>query len=180
MRDKVLFYLASRTPREKILLFIIAILLGAFLGVKAAQSVLGAFFDYDFTQLNAQKREFSESKALQNSVLTQENELKSLQNLLSHFQADEKDYLDALYAQANRANIEFSNVKNSTQAAQAFDKHTLSLEFECEFSSCLAFLNAIQHAPLFFEFKNLKLNKNEATKTLKVLLQLRFAAFKRK
>lgn len=175
MKEKILFYLDSRSAREKILLFITLLILGAFLGVNFAKSTAESLFGFE--NLNIQKAEFNQGKALQNSVLSQENELKSLKSLLSHFKADENDYLDTLYAKALNANIEFSAFKNSTQKQKAFDTHILSLEFECEFSTCLAFLNEIQNAPLFFEFKNLQFFKNE--KTLKVLLQLRFAAFKK-
>ena len=174
MKEKLLFYLSGLNRREKVLLAVATLLLGGFLGMKMSQSVLEAFFDYDLTALSEQKRQAQESKALYVGIQAQKKELDSLNKLILHFKADEKAYLDELYALANSANVNFTSIKNTTTKDAAFAKHSIFIDFESDFASCLAFLQSIQHSPLFFEFKEVKFSKNDERKTLHTFLHLRF------
>ena len=90
MKEKILLFLGALSVREKALLFITALLLGAFLGMKASQSVLESFFDYDLTQLNEQKRLAQSSKDLYALVQAQKREFAELSELVAHFDNDEK------------------------------------------------------------------------------------------
>lgn len=174
MKEKLLFYLSGLNRREKVLLAVATLLLGGFLGMKMSQSVLEAFFDYDLTALSEQKRQAQESKALYVGIQAQKKELDSLNKLILHFKADEKAYLDELYALANSANINFTSIKNTSTKDAAFAKHSIFIDFESDFASCLAFLQAVEHSKLFFEFSELKITRNDSTKTLRVFLHLRF------
>lgn len=174
MKEKLLFYLSGLNRREKVLLAVATLLLGGFLGMKMSQSVLEAFFDYDLTALSEQKRQAQEGKALYVGIQAQKKELDSLNKLILHFKADEKAYLDELYALANSANVNFTSIKNTTTKDAAFAKHSIFIDFESDFASCLAFLQAVEHSKLFFEFSELKIVRNDSTKTLRVFLHLRF------
>lgn len=178
MSEKILFYLNNLNLREKVLLFIATLLLGAFLGFKMSQSVLEAFFDYDLLALNEQKRQAQDAKSLHTLTQRQKLELDELKNFLSHFNAQHKAYLDEIYALANKENITFTSIKNSTNKDKLLNIHSSFIEFESGFYSCLAFLQGIEHSPLFFEFKELKLTKNEETKKLKAFIHLRFVSIK--
>ncbi len=173
MKERLLDYCQRLNFREKILLFIATLLLGGFLGAKSAQGVLESFFDYDFASLNEQKRQAQANKALYIDTQRQDKELKRLDTLLSHFEGSEKAYLDELYALASEQNINFISIKNSEQTAE---KHSVFIEFQSGFDKCLAFLRAVQHSRLFFEFSRLKLAKNEDLKVLEVSLNLSFVA----
>ncbi len=173
MKERLIDYCQRLNFREKILLFIATLLLGGFLGTKSAQGVLESFFDYDFASLNEQKRQAQTNKALYIDTQRQDKELKRLDTLLSHFEGSEKAYLDELYALASEQNINFISIKNSEQTAE---KHTVFIEFQSGFDKCLAFLRAVQHSRLFFEFSRLKLAKNEDLKVLEVSLNLSFVA----
>lgn len=178
MKEKILLFLGALSVREKALLFITALLLGAFLGMKASQSVLESFFDYDLTQLNEQKRLAQSSKDLYALVQAQKREFAELSELVAHFDNDEKGYLNELYALANAANINFTSIKNASTKDGAFAKHSIFIEFESDFTKCLSFLQSIEHSPLFFEFKEVKFSKNDERKTLETFLHLRFVATK--
>ena len=174
MKEKLLFYLSGLNRREKVLLAVATLLLGGFLGMKMSQSVLEAFFDYDLTALSEQKRQAQESKALYVGIQAQKKELDSLNKLILHFKADEKAYLDELYALANGANVDFTSIKNTTTKDAAFAKHSIFIDFESDLASCLAFLQAVEHSKFFFEFSELKIARNDSTKTLRTFLHLRF------
>ena len=176
MKERLLDYCQRLNFREKILLFIATLLLGGFLGAKSAQGVLESFFDYDFASLNEQKRQAQANKALYIDTQRQDKELKRLDTLLSHFEGSEKAYLDELYALASEQNINFISIKNSEQKEAAAEKHSVFIEFQSGFDRCLAFLRAVQHSRLFFEFSRLKLAKNEDLKVLEVFLNLSFVA----
>ena len=178
MKEKILLYLGALSVREKALFFITAILLGAFLGMSASQSVLESFFDYDLAQLNEQKRLAQSSKDLYALVQAQKREFAELSELVAHFDSDEKGYLNELYALANTANVNFISIKNASTKDGAFAKHSIFIEFESDFTKCLSFLQSIEHSPLFFEFKEVKFSKNDERKTLKTFLHLRFVATK--
>lgn len=178
MKEKILLYLSALTFREKLLLFATILLLGAFFGVKTSQALLESFFDYDLSALYAQKRQVEESNALYITTQRQKSELDELNKLIVHFNADEKGYLNELYSLANAANINFTSIKNSSSKDTKFAKHSIFIEFESTFEQCLAFLNAVQHSPFFFEFKEIKLNKNEEAKSIQNSLHLRFAVIK--
>lgn len=178
MKEKILLYLSALTFREKLLLFATILLLGAFFGVKTSQALLESFFDYDLSALYAQKRQVEESNALYITTQRQKSELDELNKLIVHFNADEKGYLNELYSLANAANINFTSIKNSASKDTKFAKHSIFIEFESTFEQCLAFLNAVQHSPFFFEFKEIKLNKNEEAKSIQSSLHLRFAVIK--
>lgn len=178
MKEKISLYLSALSVREKVLFFITALLLGAFLGVNASQSVLEAFFDYDLSAFNEQKRLAQDSKELFAFIQKQKRDIAEFSELNAHFNANEKDYLNELYALAKGANVNFTSIKNATTKDGNFAKHSIFIEFECDFYKCLAFLQSVQHSPLFFEFKEVKFDKNEELKTLRTFLHLRFVATK--
>lgn len=174
MKEKISLYLGALSVREKVLLFITTLLLGVFLGINISQSVLGAFFDYDLVELNEQKKLAQNSKDLYALVQAQKREITKFNELVAHFEADEKGYLNELYTLANAANVNFTSIKNATTKDATFAKHSIFIEFESDFYKSLAFLQSIQHSPLFFEFKEVKFSKNDERKTLHTFLHLRF------
>lgn len=178
MKERISLYLGALSLRERVLLFITALLLGAFLGANASQSVLEAFFDYDLKALKEQKELMQNAKELLALTQKQKRDIAELRELNAHFNASEKDYLDALYAFAKGANINFTSIKNATIKEGDFSKHSIFIEFECDFHKCLALLQSVQHSALFFEFKEVKFDKNEEQKTLHTFLHLRFVATK--
>ncbi len=178
MKEKWTFYLNALNFREKILLFVAVALLGGFLGMKTSQNVLEAFFDYDLSTLHKEKRQAQESKALYVGIETQKRELKRLDKLISHFKGDEKAYLDELYSLAKQENITFSSIKNATQKDAAASTHSIFIEFEGDFKHTLAFLQAVQHSQLFFEFSEIKLEPNDDLSTLHATLHLKFVSLK--
>ena len=84
------------------------------------------------------------------------------------------DQSTELYTLANAANVNFTSIKNATTKDATFAKHSIFIEFESDFYKSLAFLQSIQHSPLFFEFKEVKFSKNDERKTLHTFLHLRF------
>lgn len=178
MKEKILLHLSGLSARERALLFITILILGFFLGIKMGQTVLENFFDYDLSALQEQKRLNENSKALYVGVQEQKRQIDELNKLLSHFNADEKGYLDELFTLANAENINFTSFKNSVHKEANFAKHSLFIDFESDFTQSLAFLQAIQHSPLFFEFKEVKFSTNEQSKTLQTFLHLRFVVIK--
>lgn len=178
MKEKISLYLSALSVREKVLLFITALLLGAFLGAKTSQSALEAFFDYDLSAFYEQKRLAQDSKELFALIQKQKRDIAEFSELIAHFSGSEKDYLNELYVLANGANVNFTSIKNATTKDGDFDKHSIFIEFESDFYKCLNFLQSIQHSPLFFEFKEIKFDKNEELKTLHTFLHLRFVTIK--
>ena len=178
MKEKWTFYLNGLNFREKILLFIAVALLGGFLGMKTSQALLESFFDYDLSSLHKEKRQAQESKALYVGIEAQKRELQRLDKLISHFKGDEKAYLDELYSLAKQENITFTSIKNATQKDAAANTHSIFIEFKGDFKRTLAFLQAVQHSQLFFEFSELKLARNDDLRTLHATLHLRFVAIK--
>lgn len=174
MRAKIAELLSRLSLREIILLFGLVMLCGGYFGLNFSQKVLTEFFDYDFSEINQQIKIANEAKTLQNSLLRQEKQLENLQNLATHFEADENTYISTLNSIATNSNIAFSGFKHENSQSKDFNRHFVSLEFESSFQKFMRFLSNLQHSRLYFDIRDLKIERLSDTNTLKSTMRLYF------
>lgn len=176
MSEKICFYLNKLNVKERVLLFILALLFGILLGFNLSQTLFYTLFDKDLLALEEEKRLVQNTQNLHTLTQKQKLELDELNSFLRHFEAQHKSYLDEIYAIATRENISFTNIKNNSNKDELFNINDSFIEFESSFYKSLSFIKGIQNSSLFFEFKELKLTANSQTKTIKSFIHLRFVS----
>ncbi|TKX29408.1 hypothetical protein CQA38_04830 [Campylobacter sp. MIT 12-5580] len=168
MSEKLSFYLDGLSLREKILLGVISLLLGAFLGLKLAQIL--SFWYYDPQNLERFSNEQGQILKLSSLKEEQKLNLNELEKTLLKFKIPYQKQLDELYKLANAKHIHFHSIKDKKIEKEYFISYKLELEFEAEFMKTMQFLKALEQTNI--GLKGLNLVKDQDKKGLKVMIYL--------